>query len=145
MFDNGKELALKEENLEAVGEPIEGRLRGCATHAGGQLNSERWTVELPRLTIKLPRRVIKFMQLRPPDVAVPSSSGLQWSFDDLTGLLVSSLAGIKLSSKRATPGERCLENIRAAFDARFVEFNDLSNAIATTARSTSGDFSHKIA
>ena len=147
VFDSGRLLSLKEENLKVVGDPIEGRLKGCDTGLRLPADDERWTVELSGLnsTVHLPRGTIKFSQLRPPDVAVPSRSGLQWSFDDLRGLLGSSLAGIKLSSTRATPGERCLENIRTVIDTRLVEFNDLSNAIATAARSASGDFLQKIA
>ena len=157
VFDNGKELSLKGENLEAMGGPIEGRLQECELGAieyalSAQLSAstlpkssagERWTVELTGRTLLLPRSSITFPQLRPPDVSVPSRNGLQWSFGDLTDSAM--MSSCKLSSTRATSAERTLENIRKRFDVRFEEFKDLSNAIATTARLASGDFSHKIA
>jgi hypothetical protein len=147
VFDNGQELSLKDDNLEAMGGPTEGRLQDCELGLLGAPKSsaeERWTVQLTSgRTLLLPRGAITFEKLRPPDVKVPSSNGLQWSFDDLTGSAV--MSSCKLSSTRATFGERTLENIRKRFDVRFEEVNDLSNAIATTARLASGDFSHKIA
>jgi hypothetical protein len=155
VFDNGQELSLKDDNLEAMGGPTEGRLQDCdigaigyALQLGAPLQKssaeERWTVELTSGGRYCSRdHQSPSEKLRPPDVKVPSSNGLQWSFDDLTDSAV--MSSCKLSSTRATFGERTLENIRKRFDVRFEEVKDLSNAIATTARLASGDFSHKIA